>query len=109
MATQKNLILNKIWKKSLIKKPYRAYLWPLPSPSTISKTEITLSSQAGFGGEKNVKFCFKQEVITTGMTRNILQLNSLIYVSGYFSNMFIFTSSLTKLFDFISSLHDLLS
>jgi len=70
---------------------------------------MALFSQVGFGGVKNGEFCFKQEAITTGMTRNILWLNSLPYVSGYFYNMFIFTSSLTKLFDFIGSLHDLLS
>lgn len=67
------------------------------------------SSESDFGGEKNDKFCFKQELSTAGMTRNILWLYSLAHISGYFSNMFIFTSSLTKLFDFISSLHDLLS
>lgn len=75
----------------------------------ISKTKMALSSQADFGGEENGKFCFEQEVITTGMTRNILCLHSLTYISGSFSSMFIFTSSLTKLFDFISSLQDLLS
>lgn len=67
------------------------------------------SSEVGFGVQKNHKFCFKQELSTAGMTRNILWLNSLAYISSYFSSMFIFTSSLTKLFDFISSLHDLLS
>lgn len=84
-------------------------LWPLPPSATVSKTEMASSSEGGFGGEKNDKFCFKQQLSTTGMTRNILWLNSLAYISGYFSNLFIFTSSLTKLFDFISSLHNLVS
>lgn len=70
---------------------------------------MALSSQVGFGGEKNGKFCFKQDIITTGMTRSILWLNSLTDISGYFSNIFIFTSSLTRLFDFISSLRNLRS
>lgn len=42
------------------------------------------SSEGGLEGEKNDKFCFKQKLSIAGMTRNILWLNSLAYVSGYF-------------------------